>query len=121
MKPDISGREDIERVVHLFYEKIKTDPRINFFFTRVVPINWEKHLPLMCDFWENVLFYTGNYEGNPLVAHRALHARHPTSGEHFELWLQLFEETVDTYFEGINADKMKQHAGAIALVMQQKI
>lgn len=121
MKPDISTRADIERLVDFFYEKIKADERISFFFSKVVKVNWERHLPLMCNFWENVLFYTGSYQGNPLVTHRALHARHPTSSIHFDIWIKLFDETVDEYFEGENAEKIKQHAKAIATVMQQKM
>ena len=121
MKPDISGRADIEKVVHLFYDKVKKDEVIGFFFIKVVPVNWETHLPIMCSFWENILFYTGEYEGNPLVTHRHIHQKHTTNENHFKRWLQLFEETVDALYSGANADKMKQHSRAIAMVMQQKI
>lgn len=121
MKPDISTRSDIKKLITLFYDKVKTDPEIGFFFSEVININWQEHLPLMCRFWENVLFHTGDYEGNPLEAHRNLHTKHPTSTKHFRRWIQLFNSTIDAYFSGANAEKMKQHAQAIAQIMQQKI
>ncbi|MBX2921891.1 MAG: group III truncated hemoglobin [Chitinophagaceae bacterium] len=121
MKPDIASRADIEKVVHLFYDKVKTDDTIGFFFTKVVPIDWDKHFSVMCAFWENVLFYTGEYEGNPLVTHRKINQKYPTNTQHFARWMELFNEAVDTLFAGPNADQMKQHAKAIAAVMQLKL
>jgi hemoglobin len=121
MKPDITSRNDIETVVNLFYEKLKADNELHFFFTDVIPVDWNKHIPLMCSFWENVLFYTGEYEGNPLVTHKKINAIHSTSEAHFTRWLQLFKTTVAENFKGKNADKMVQHAHAIAMIMQNKI
>lgn len=121
MKPDISSKEDIKKIVQVFYEKVKDDETIGFFFSEVVTVDWEKHLPLMCSFWENVLFFTGEYEGNPIVSHRQIHQRHATRPEHFQRWMELFDATVDAFFVGTNADKMKQHSKAIASVMMQKI
>ncbi|MFT3904581.1 MAG: group III truncated hemoglobin [Niabella sp.] len=121
MKPDISNRADIEKLIYLFYEKVKQDEVIGFFFSDIVAVNWEKHLPTMCDFWENVLFYSGKYDGNPLATHRRINQLHPTNSAHFEHWINLFDEAVDSLFEGANADKIKQRSKAIAAVMQQKI
>ncbi|HMR85296.1 MAG TPA: group III truncated hemoglobin [Niabella sp.] len=121
MKPDVSNREDIEIVVRSFYEKVKADETIGFFFTKVIPVDWKKHLPLMCSFWENVLFFSGNYEGNPIATHRNINQQFPTKPEHFQKWMELFSTAVDDLFAGPNADKMKQHAASIAAVMMQKI
>lgn len=121
MKRDIKDRDDINEVVNLFYEKVKTDDIIGFFFSEVVVVNWEKHLPKMCDFWENVLFYTGNYEGDPLMTHRNIHQKHSTSPHHFERWMQLFVESVDELYKGVNAEKMKTHAKGIAEVMMERL
>ncbi|GAB3428741.1 group III truncated hemoglobin [Niabella aquatica] len=121
MKPDVSNREDIEMVVRSFYEKVKEDAAIGFFFTEVIPVDWKKHIPLMCAFWENVLFFSGNYEGNPITTHRGINQRFATKPEHFQKWLDLFNTSVDDLFAGVNADKMKQHAGSIASVMMQKM
>ncbi len=121
MKTDLTGPANIEKVVALFYEKVKADDVIGFFFSDVIPVDWSRHLPLMCAFWENVLFYTGDYEGDPLTTHRNLYRLQPTTPEHFERWLQLFAQSVDELYAGVNAAKMKSHARGIAVVMQEKV
>lgn len=121
MKPDLTNNSDIEKVVRVFYEKVKNDKLIGHFFTGVINVNWDKHFEMMCSFWENVLFYTGDYEGDPLNVHRALHTKEATTNIHFEQWMKLFEETVNEFFEGANAEKMKTHAKSIATVMLSKI
>ena len=75
----------------------------------------------MFNFWENVLFYTGNYEGNPMNIHQHLNRVVPLSKQHFERWVLLFNETVDELFEGNKAFFVKQRAISIAVVMQVKI
>ncbi len=121
MKQDISTKEDIELIVTSFYEKVKADETIGFFFSKVVPIDWDKHLPKMCAFWENVLLFTGEYEGNPIVTHRKLNQQYATNSTHFLRWMELFDETVNELFAGANAEKMKAHSKSIATVMMQKL
>ena len=50
MKKDLTDLTDIEKVVTLFYEKVKADDIIGFFFSEVIPIDWPSHLTLMCAF-----------------------------------------------------------------------
>ncbi len=121
IKQDIEHREDIERIVSLFYEKVRADEVIGFFFSDAMIVNWDKHLHQMCAFWENILFFTGDYEGNPLVTHRKLHEKHPTNPAHFKRWQSLFEEVIDAHYTGVYATKMKDHARSIATIMQSKI
>lgn len=121
MKADIKDRRDIELLINTFYEKVKVDSSIGFFFTDVVKVNWDKHLPVMYDFWENVVFHTGIYDGNPMEKHIDLNKKSPMKMEHFQRWMQLFNETVDELFAGAKADGIKQRALSIATVMQIKI
>ncbi|MGZ3862108.1 MAG: group III truncated hemoglobin [Bacteroidia bacterium] len=121
MKKDISNRKDIEKLVDLFYEKIKKDSTLSHFFSEVVPVDWNKHLPVMYRFWENVLFYTGSYSGNPMEQHLAIHARYPFTMKDFMQWTHLFNETVDELFEGENAALIKQRAHNISTIMQIKM
>lgn len=121
MKPDVSNKADIELVVRAFYQKIKTDLVIGDFFTSVFPVNWETHIPLMCAFWESVLFFTGDYEGNPIETHQRIHLQKATTPAHFQQWIIVFDATVNQFFEGANAEKMKQHTKAIAAIMMKKI
>ena len=121
MKKDISNKKDIEKLVDLFYERVKQDKIIGHFFTDAIKVNWEKHLPIMYRFWENVLFYKGNYSGNPMQKHLELHAKSPFMMKDFQQWSKLFNETVDELFEGENAENIKQRSQNISKIMQIKI
>jgi hemoglobin len=121
MKKDIANRDDIILLINTFYEKVKKDQLIGYIFNDVAKVNWEKHMPVMYDFWENVIFFTGTYTGNPMAAHKQLHQKTPLNAEHFQEWIKLFTQTVDGLFEGDKAELTKQRAISIATVMQIKI
>jgi len=121
MKKDIENREDIIRMVNNFYEKVKPDETIGYFFSQVAGIDWEKHLPVMYNFWENIIFHVGGYTGNPMKHHMDLHQKSPMKKEHFNRWIELFNETVDELFEGEKAEQVKVRALSIATVMQINI
>ena len=121
MKKDIKSRADIELMVNRFYDKVKKDEVIGYFFTEVVQVNWEKHLPVMYNFWENIVFHTGSYAGNPMHAHQKVNQKSPISMQHFQRWNLLFTQTVDELFYGDIAESIKQRAVSISTVMQIKI
>lgn len=121
MKKDIATRRDIEIMVDEFYTKLKKDELLGFIFTDIAQVNWEKHVPIMYDFFENMLFYTGNYTGNPMDLHKHINRLYPLTDEHFARWILLFSSTVDELFAGKTADLAKQRAKSIATVMQIKI
>lgn len=121
MKKDISSSEDVQWMVNRFYDKIKEDKLVGFIFTDVMKVNWQKHLPVMYAFWENALFYTGGYNGNAMKKHININRVIPLQKKYFTRWLQLFNQTVDEYFEGEKATLAKQRALSIASIMQIKI
>jgi len=120
MKTDIRNRKDIEKLVNAFYEKIKSDATIGYLFIEVAKVNWEMHLPKMYDFWENILFFTGDYEGNPMAKHKELHEKSTMTKAHFQHWIALFTQTVDTLFEGPKTEEIKNRAINIATAMMYK-
>jgi len=120
MKTDIKNRADIEKLVNAFYDKIKIDSKIGYFFNDVAKVNWDKHLPRIYDFWENVIFYTGDFVGNPMAKHKELHQKSTMTEAHFQHWNALFNETVDELFTGEKAEEIKQRASNIAMVMMYK-
>ncbi len=67
MKHDIENRKDIEQLINRFYDKVKQDNMIGFIFNDVAKVNWQKHLPVMYDFWENIIFLSNKYAGNPMI------------------------------------------------------
>ena len=121
MRTDIQNRQDIEKLVNTFYDKVKTDETIGYFFTKVIPVDWEVHLPKMYDFWENILFNSTTYKGNPIEAHQHVHKESPMLSEHFTHWVKLFTHTVEENFVGKNAESIIQRATSIATVMQIKV
>jgi hemoglobin len=121
MKYDIESRNDVERLINSFYEKVQQDEVIGFIFNDVAKVNWEKHLPVMYNFWEGIIFFKNSYTGNPMQVHMNLHNLTPLRKEHFNQWLQLFNKTVDELFEGDKAMLAKERALSIATLMQIKI
>ena len=63
---------------------------IGHFFTEVIKVDWDKHLPKMYNFWDNVVFYTNNYTGNPMQVHKNIHALHAFTEVDFKQWYGLF-------------------------------
>jgi hemoglobin len=100
---------------------VKLDPVIGPIFTEQFHINWDKHLPVMYEFWDNALFYTGGYTGNPMQLHQHIHDKISLSADHFKTWLRLFTSTADELFEGPKTELAKQRAHSIATVMQVKL
>ncbi|QCK16731.1 group III truncated hemoglobin [Mangrovivirga cuniculi] len=120
-KKDIKSREDIEKLVTAFYKSVLKDKTIGYFFTEVVKLDFDKHMPVMFDFWESVLLGGRNYSGNPMTPHFKINEKEPLKAAHFDRWLQLWEETIDYHFEGKKSEEAKTRAGQIAGLMKFKI
>lgn len=118
---DIQSRTDIELLLTTFYEKVKKDDTIGFIFNDVAKVNWEHHIPIICDFWETLLLDTSSYTKNAMQVHYTLNRKIPLEEKHFQRWLQLFSETVDDLFSGAIAGQAKSKARSIASLMQFKI
>lgn len=121
MKTDIKNKDDIKILVDAFYQKIRTDATIGYLFTEVAAVNWEKHLPIMYDFWDNILFHTGNFDGNPMMKHRELNQKSSLTKKHFKHWTKLWKNTVDDLFEGEKAGEIKVRAVNISKAMISKV
>ena len=121
MKQDIKSRSDIELLLNDFYEKVFKDDLIGFFFTEVVPLNLETHLPVIADFWESVLFDGKGYRKNVMEIHRDISSNSKIEKEHFNRWVHLFTESVDKLFEGPKANLAKQRSVSIATMMNIRI
>lgn len=111
---DINEREDIEKLVNRFYEKVQADPLLAPSFRHV---DWIKHLPVMHNFWSSMILGDFTYQGNPFQKHASL----PIGQEHFAQWISLFIATVDETFKGRKAEEIKERAQNIARVFQHKM
>ncbi len=111
---DLRDRDDVHLLVSEFYRRAFADDLLGPIFTDVAQMDLEHHLPIICDFWETVLFRAGLYRRNALALHVSLNARAPLGAEHFERWLALWTNTVDQHFAGEKAELAKVQAGRIA-------
>ncbi len=117
---DLTSRKDIELLMNVFYNKALIDPTIGYLFTDIAQLDLASHLPVICDFWEMVIFKKYGYKKDVLDIHRKLNDKAPLQAIHFEQWLTLFTESVNEHFAGANAEQMKTRALSIATVMQMK-
>ena len=116
-KHDIAGLTDIKLMVDDFYGKVAQDELLAPIFNYRLSTYWVPHLEKMYTFWNAALFGVSGYTGNPF----AKHATMPVEGEHFERWLSLFNQTVDTHFAGPMAEEAKRRGFIMATTFQRRI
>ncbi len=107
--------EGIEKLMDIFYAKIRTDKNgVGDIFNNIVGTSdaqWEAHKKKIANFWQGMLLGTGDYQGQPLKAHLDL-PRFPR--EFFDIWLGLFEESLHQVFSQEIATQILQRAQMIA-------
>lgn len=121
MKKDIENRTDIVLLVNIFYERIIADQKLGYIFQHIAQVYRDAHLQAMYEFWENIILFSGKYQGNPMNVHRHLHHIIPLNAAHFYHWNQLFVCTVNDLFEGEKANLAKQRAVSISGIIKEKI
>lgn len=118
---DISSRTHLRELLTDFYSRAFADEALGPIFIDVARMDLAAHLPVMCDFWETVLFRTGSYRRNALTVHRDLHLLSPLQPPLFVRWLQLWQRTVDDRHAGPVAEHAKQQAARIAGSMSRRL
>ncbi|MEY4384563.1 MAG: hypothetical protein RI995_2105 [Bacteroidota bacterium] len=121
MKHDIETREDIIRFVNAFYGNMTSDDIVGHIFLEVEQVDFAKHLPKMYDFWEMLLLDGSNYRGAPMQPHFRVNEKTPLTPAHFDRWLEMFKETIDSLFEGPKAEEAKSKAFNIASTWSYKL
>ena len=121
MKKEIENFTDVQLLVRSFYSKVLKDEKLGPYFAYVAANHWDKHLETLDSFWNNLLFFSGGYEGNPIQVHKTLHHFKQLDKAAFDRWIQLFLQTVDDLFVGEKAELARQRAYSIATMMQLKI
>jgi len=111
---DIEKSEDIVLLVNEFYTLILKDELLSPFFKN---LNFDHHLPRMVNFWEFVLLDKSGYTTDVTAVHMKMHL----AKEHFEQWIKLFNQTVDSKFIGPKADLAKQRAYLVGLSIESKM
>ena len=121
MKKDIETREELEDFLWAFYKKAFADELIGLFFTEVVPLDLDTHVPVIANFWESVAFNKPSYRKNVMEVHQHIHHLSKIKKEHLDRWVKLFTSTLDENFEGSRTELMKQRARSIATLMDIKL
>lgn len=116
-KSKISSLEEVKRLVDVFYGKVRKDPLLSPIFEKAIGDNWDTHLGRMYAFWQTVLLEEHTYYGSPFLPHAKL----PIKKHHFDQWLLLFNETLDTEFSGEIAKEAKWRAQKMAEMFQMKL
>jgi hemoglobin len=73
-------RADIDDLMNRFYARAMSDDVIGLFSPMSSDWIWTRHLPIIGDFWETLLFGTRNYQKhgrNPMQIHALLNLKTP--------------------------------------------
>ena len=110
---DIKSREDIEVLINAFYEKLLQIDEIKPVFAG---INFPAHVPHIVAFWSFVLLDEEGYKTNVFDKHINL----PIKVHMFDVWLDIFNSTVDQLYKGEKAEMAKQRATSLAYTFKSK-
>lgn len=114
---DISTIEDIKLLVDTFYAKVREDQLLSPIFNGVIQDRWPQHLEKMYRFWQTVLLQEHTYHGSPFPPHAGL----AVDQLHFNTWLGIWHQTLDTLFEGEKANEAKWRGDKMAAMFLSKI
>ncbi len=88
---DITGAE-IDRIVLLFYMRIRAHAELGPVFALYVPEgDWPDHEAKIARFWRNAILREKCYNGNPMRVHVS---RPEIQAHHFAQWLGLFHQVL---------------------------
>jgi hemoglobin len=121
LKPDLDCRENIERFVDLFYQRMLADEQLAPIFVDVAEIDLAVHLPHIKDYWCKLLLGEKGYQRHTMNIHRQLHGKRPLQKDDFQRWLAFFIAAVDQDFAGERAERAKQVATSIAANMEKSL
>jgi hemoglobin len=111
---DVQNRTDILNVLHAFYSEVQKDPVIGIFFTEIIRVDWEQHIPKIADFWESLLFGTQNYSGNVMEKHLHLNALKAIQANDLDIWFSYWERTIRKMYLGYKSEEMISRGKSIA-------
>lgn len=121
MKYETINRESIAKLMELFYEKVRKDKDLSPIFNTFVGTGeeeWAAHKAKIANFWRGMLLGEGDYNGQPLKKHLDLP---PFPQEFFDIWLKLFEESLNMLYNEEMKNVILQRANMIATHFQNML
>lgn len=109
-------KENLSKMVILFYSKVLKDDAVAPFFIEKLGDDmkndrWRPHLELLTNFWASITLGDSAYRGSPFAPHLDIKG---ISREAFQGWLRLFYETQDSIYTPEIANFFKQRSTLIA-------
>lgn len=98
MKYSTINKDNIAKLMEIFYTKVQKDKELGIIFNTAIGTSkeaWEEHKAKIGNFWSGLLLGEGDYNGQPLKKHLDLPY---FKQELFEVWLKLFEESLKTLY-----------------------
>lgn len=86
-------KASIQKLVTTFYGRAREDELIGPIFDEAVH-DWQHHITQITEFWSAIILKTGRYDGRPLAPHLKLNLKN----EHFDRWIDVFEQTAREIF-----------------------
>ena len=120
-KTDLDNREQVDRFVDSFYERLLQDEILAPIFLDVASVDLAVHLPHIKDYWAKLLLGETAYRRHTMNIHRRLHGKRTLTEADFERWLDYFVKAVDSGWEGPKAERAKQIAAVIAANMKRSL
>lgn len=114
-------QKQLQKLIGNFYASIQKDEVLGPIFTEVAKVNWNKHIPLLVQFWSSVMLDTREYSGNPMLKHSELNRKTELTLEHFNRWLALFSQEAKACLPEEPALLIIGKATLIANAMQQRL
>lgn len=108
------NQADIKKLVINFYSKIRKDELLGPIFNDIAQVDWDHHIPLICQFWNSIMLKTNEYHGNAYMKHIMLGKKTPIQKLHFSRWLELFQQEAIKYLPADAAEEIVKKATLIA-------
>lgn len=109
------SEEELDRLIPLFYDRVRADPEIGPLFNDAVA-DWPAHLDRLIAFWSSVMLTTGRYKGSPMAAHLRHKAR--ITPAMFDRWLALWKDATEEVLSPTLAASLQRKASRIAESLQ---
>jgi hemoglobin len=107
-------KEHIKTLVVNFYHQVQHDEQLGVIFNDVAQVDWDHHIPLICQFWNSIMLKTNEYHGNAFQQHLLLGKKVSLTEAHFARWLSLFETEACKHLPLQAAHTIVQRARLIA-------
>ena len=85
-------KEHIKELVTHFYSRVQKDELLSPVFNEIARVDWEHHIPLLCQFWNSIMLKTNEYHGKAYLKHVLLQKQAEIHEAHFDRWLNLFRQ-----------------------------